>query len=62
MASERERDISFKVLVYWLFANCLAAVLLVCRPQIEDKIWFWLFCIPAVMFLRAAYRWIRAVR
>jgi hypothetical protein len=49
-------------MAYWLIANCLAAVLLTQRPQIEDTYWFWFFCIPGVMFLRAAYRWVLALR
>ena len=54
------RSMYLKTMVYWLIANCLAAVLLARRPQIEDTYWFWLFCIPGVMFLRAAYRWMQA--
>jgi hypothetical protein len=57
---ERERSEYFKAMGYWLIANCLAALLLAHRPQIEDTYWFWFFCIPGVMFLRAAYRWIHA--
>jgi hypothetical protein len=59
---ERERRECFRVMGYWLIANCLAAVLLARRPQIEDTYWFWLFCIPGVMFLRAAHRWMQALR
>jgi len=61
MAGKREQHSSFKIMLYWLIANCLAAVLLVWRPQIERTIWFWLFCIPGLMFLRAAHRWMQAV-
>jgi hypothetical protein len=57
-----ERSAYFKAMAYWLIANCLAAVLLTQRPQIEDTYWFWFFCIPGVMFLRAAYRWVLALR
>ena len=59
---ERERTGSFKAVLYWLIANCLAGVLLVFRPQIENTLWFWFFCIPAVMFLLVAYRWIQTIR
>ncbi len=60
--SENERKARFKAMMYWLIANCLAALLLTRRPQIEDTYWFWLFCLPAVMFLRAVYRWVQALR
>jgi hypothetical protein len=53
---------SGKAMVGWLIVNCLAAALLVSRPQIEDTVWFWVFCLPALMFLRAAYRWIHSPR
>ena len=56
------RNTYLKAMAYWLIANCLAAVLLAQRPQIEDTYWFWFFCIPGVMFLRAAYRWVLALR
>lgn len=59
---QHQRKMSFKAMVYWLIANCLAAVLLATRPQIEDTYWFWIFCIPGLMFLHAAYRWIRSLR
>jgi hypothetical protein len=62
MVDPRKMNARFKVMVYWLVANCLAALLLVRRPQIENTYWFWLFCIPGVMFLYATYRWLRSLR
>lgn len=56
MLREWKRNRRFRAMAYWLVANCLAAVLLARRPQIEDTYWFWLFCIAGAMFLRAAYR------
>jgi hypothetical protein len=58
---ERKRHMCFRAMVYWLVANCLAGALLAARPQIEDTRWFWFFCIPGVLFLRAAYRWVHAL-